>query len=100
MQWIRNIKASLTPLFKNKAVLIVLGFFVWVAACDEDSVIDYFHLRSKVQALEAEKAELEQSIEQNRRKMEELKNSRETLEKFAREEYFMKRDAEVIFILK
>ena len=43
---------------------------------------------------------LEQGIERDKRKMGELRNNRESLEKFAREEYYMKKPDEVIFIVR
>ncbi len=98
--WWQNIKESLVPLFKNKSVLIVLGFFLWIGACDKDSMIDYISLKSKISSLEKEKAQMVVEIEQDKRKMEELQSNRENLEKFAREQYFMKRDDEEIFIVK
>lgn len=40
-----------------------------------------------------------QRIEEDSRKLNELKTSDENLEKFAREEYFMKKDNEDIYII-
>ena len=67
---------------------------------DGNDLISSYRLSQKVRKLEAERDALKESIEQDRRKMDELKSSREKLEKFAREEYYMKRDDEVVFIVR
>lgn len=75
-------------------------FLAWISIFDEDNLITKWTYDRKIKELREEKAALENSIEQDQRKMSELKNNRESLEKFAREEYFMKKDDETIFIIK
>lgn len=95
------IKETLKPLIKSPYVLVSAGFLLWMLFVDEDNIIKRYELSRKVSVLQAEKMQLQEDIRQTVRKMEELKSSsRENLEKFAREEYLMKRDDEVIFIVK
>lgn len=49
--------------------------------------------------LEKDKEYYRERIEEDQRKLKELKTSDENLEKFAREQYFMKRDNEDIYII-
>ena len=49
--------------------------------------------------MEQEKEKLTNEIEQNKRKMKELKGGKEKLEKFGREEYLMKKENEVVFVI-
>lgn len=95
-----DIWKTLRPALRNIYVVTALGFIIWMFFFDDNNLIERFTLQSKVNKLEAEKQQLIESIEQDRRKMDELKGSRSNLEKFAREEYYMKRDNEVIFIVK
>lgn len=95
-----NIKDTLRPLGTNKYVISVLIFLVWLLFFDANSLIVRYKLSREVVRMEAEKARLMEQISQTERKMNELKSDRDQLEKFAREEYLMKRDNEVIFIIK
>lgn len=99
MDW-AVVKDTFKPLCYNKYFITAVCFLLWVAFVDDDSVFLRYSLSSKVSALEHEKELLKEEIAQSKRKMDELMSSSEQLEKFAREEYFMKKDDEVIFILK
>lgn len=88
------------PLLKNKYVITVLVFLVWITVFDSDNIFYRYSLYQKVNELKQEKSKLIQTIEEDKQKMSNLKSSKENLEKFAREEYFMKKENEVIFILK
>ncbi|MBR6252192.1 MAG: septum formation initiator family protein [Bacteroidales bacterium] len=88
------------PLFQNRITFGVIIFVIWMAFFDEDNVFVRINLSRKVSELQEETAQLQSTIERDRRKMEELSSDRSQLEKFAREEYFMKKNDEVIFIVK
>ncbi len=49
--------------------------------------------------LEKDRDYYKERIEEDRRKLNELKTSNDNLEKFAREQYFMKKDNEDIYII-
>ena len=95
-----DIKAALARLVRNNYVVSVLVFLVWMMFVDEDNMVARYEYSRKISELETEKAQLKEQIEQDRRKMKELMSNKTSLEKFAREEYYMKRDDEVIFIIK
>lgn len=95
-----DLKETVVTLARCKYFIIVCVFLVWIAFVDDDNLIVKYSQGQAIERLEAEKARLESSIEQDKRKMSELQNNRQSLEKFAREEYYMKKDKEVIFILK
>lgn len=88
------------PLFKNKYVITVMGFLLWITFFDSDNLYYRYSLYQKVRELNQEKERLASSIEEEKQKMKDLSSSKENLEKFAREEFFMKKDDEVIFIIK
>ena len=56
-------------------------------------------LRSKISTLEKEKDYYQKKIEEDNRKIKELLRSPDNLEKFAREQYLMKKDNEDIFVI-
>lgn len=96
----QDLKDALATLFRSRYAVAAMIFLAWITIFDEDNLITKWAYDRKIKELRAEKAALENSIEQDQRKMNELKNNRESLEKFAREEYFMKKDDETIFIIK
>ncbi len=96
----QDIRTTFGTLFSSKYVLTVIGFLVWMTVIDTDSLLVRRSYGKKISELTEEKARLQNEIEQDKRKMHELQNNRASLEKFAREEYYMKRDDEVIFIIK
>lgn len=87
------------PLVTNKYVLAVAIFLV-LLLIDQNSLSVRYELSQKVDKMENEKQMLQGRIEQTRRKMDELKSDKSMLEKFAREEYYMKKPDEVIYIIK
>ena len=74
-------------------------FFVWLAFFDRNNLVEEMQLRRKIVTLKREKEYYRKKIEEDKRKMEELLSSRENLEKFAREQYLMKRANEDIFVI-
>ena len=86
--------------FANKYTFVGLLFVIWIALFDKYSFIDRLQLRSKINQLENEQKYYREKIEEDKRKKEELLGSRDNLEKFAREQYLMKKENEDIFIQK
>ncbi len=91
---------SIPPALRNKYVIAILAFSVWVAFFDQNSLLFRYKLSSRINKIEKQKEIYQQQIEMNKRKIDELQSSTENLEKFAREEYMMKKDDEVVFIIK
>jgi cell division protein FtsB len=87
------------PLLKNRYSLSLILFFVWVVFFDSDNLIDRTVSLSKVHQLEKDRIYYENKISEDRAKLEELEGSPANLEKFAREQYLMKKENEVIFIV-
>ena len=85
--------------FANKYTIVGLLFVVWIALFDKYSFIDQLQLRAKISQMEKEKKYYQKKIEEDKRKKDELLGNRDNLEKFAREQYLMKRENEDIFII-
>ncbi len=90
---------TIRPLFSNKYFITAFGFLIWISVFDQNNLIERYQISRKINQLEKEKIKLTNEIEQNKRKMQELKGSNEKLEKFGREEYLMKRKNEVVFVI-
>ena len=83
----------------NKYTASLLGFALWIVLLDQDSFIEQTKLRAKIHRLENDKQYYLQKIKEDKRKKEELLSSRDNLEKFAREQYLMKKENEDIFVI-
>lgn len=90
---------SLPAFLRNRYLLTVVIFIVWVILFDNNNLIDRFHDMATLRQLERDKAYYKERIEEDRRKLNELRTSNDNLEKFAREQYFMKRDDEDLYII-
>ncbi len=88
------------PLFKNKYFVTALAFLVWIGLFDQNNLVERFRMYRQINELENQKEHYVEEIEQNNRKLKELQSNPANLEKFAREEYLMKKKNEVIFVIK
>ncbi|MDR0713270.1 MAG: hypothetical protein LBF89_03295 [Bacteroidales bacterium] len=91
---------SLTPLLKNRYLLSLVIFFAWIIFIDENDLVGRSKNIRQIHALERNKLYYEKKIKEDREKLEELEGSLEKFEKFAREQYLMKKENEDIFIIE
>ncbi len=82
---------------KNKYVLTTIIFFFWLLLFDQNNLLERRKLNREYKQLLQE--HYQQKIKEDRKRINELKTNDENLEKFAREQYLMKRDNEDIFII-
>lgn len=66
---------------------------------DSSNWIDVFKEYRKIKKFEAEKEYYINKIETDRKRLYELRTNNENLEKFAREQYLMKKPDEEIFVI-
>lgn len=83
----------------NKYVLILFFFIVWMLFFDENSYINHRELDKEIRKLENANDYYKKEIEADSRIINNL-NEPDSLEKYAREEYKMKRTDEDIFIIE
>jgi cell division protein DivIC len=83
----------------NKYLLILSVFIVWMVFFDENSILMHREFNKEIDKLNSEKEYYNSQIDQDKEIIKKLKN-KEELEKFAREEYNMKKDNEDIYIIE
>lgn len=83
----------------GKYLLVLLFFVVLIVFLDQNNLFKRAALRAELRALEREKAYYLEKTRDDARKIDELQGDRAKLEKFAREQYLMKRPDEDIFII-
>src|SRR4030095_13029633 len=86
-------------LLKNKFILAGTAFLIWMFFFDDNDIVSQIRLRLKVSEYHKQKKYYEQRIAEVRKEKEELLTNQESLEKFAREKYMMKKDDEDLFVI-
>ena len=94
-----SLRDRMPPWMKNKYILTLLVFLVWIILLDPNNLISRVREIKTRNRLEREKEYYMGRIEEDRRKLNELRTSNENLEKYAREQYRMKRPDEDLFII-
>jgi cell division protein FtsB len=84
---------------RNKYLIAVSVFLVWLLIFDHNSLIDRVKYIRILHEYEDERQFYNERIEEDSRRLRELKTDKENLEKFAREQYFMKKENEDVFVI-
>ena len=90
---------KVTSFLKNKYAVALTAFFVWILFFDSNNLISQFRLIFTLNDLHKQEAFYHKEIKRDSTTLYILKNDPASLEKFAREEYLMKRDNEDIFLI-
>ena len=83
----------------NKYVIVLVLFIVWMGFFDENSFINQRELDNEIDKLENANEYYKKQIDEDQNIIDNL-NDPDSLEKYAREEYKMKRENEDIFIIE
>ncbi len=89
----------LPPIFRNFYVVGIVFFLVWMTFLDQNDFVSRFRLTTKLQSLENEKEYYDARIKDVETDREHLFGDKESLEKFAREKYLMKKETEDIYVV-
>lgn len=84
---------------RNKFAVCVVLFIAWIIFLDRNNFLTQFSLSKEQSKLETQKAFYQHEIDRARQDQYELLSSPEKQEKFAREQYRMKKDDEDLFII-
>ena len=91
-------KNKLVRFFSNRYVIILLLFLVWMLFFDETRYLNHRELNQEINKLEKTIEFYDTEVEKDKKLIKNLKDP-DSLEKFAREEYKMKRKDEDIYII-
>lgn len=84
---------------KNKYFIAGFAFLIILTFFDSDNLFEQFKNKQKLKELERQKEFYLNEIEKNKRQLDELQTDTKNLEKFAREEYLMKKENEDVYII-
>lgn len=80
--------------------LVLIAFFILTFTAGDSSLYKRYQYDEKIRSLEKEIKMYQNEIDANRQKLDALHTDKEGLERFAREEYHMKKPNEDIFLIK
>lgn len=83
---------------KNKYLLVIVALVFWLLYFDKNDLFTQLEMVERCNKLKTEKEYYIAEIENNIKEIYELKNNKKSLETFAREKYYMKRDNEDVFV--
>jgi cell division protein FtsB len=86
-------------ILKNRYVLILAIFIVWLAFFDQDNLFRQFKLTRELKEAQEKQEYYSSEFKKDSTLLEQLENDPEVMEKMAREKYLMKKDDEKIFLI-
>ncbi len=86
-------------LLKNKYFIVVLIFIVWMIFFDENNLVAHHRNKKRLSALKSQKEYYIEKIAEDNQKIEELRSGQNNLEKYAREQFYMSRPNEDVFMV-
>jgi len=84
---------------KNKYFIASLLFLAWIIFFDDNSFVSHAENKRRLNELNRQKEYYQERIEADKQKLEDLNAGINELEKFAREQFFMSKPDEDIFIV-
>ena len=86
-------------IFRNKYVLTIIIFLVWILLFDSNNLISRYKEVRELNKLKTDREYYINRIASDKQKLHELKTDNHNLEKFAREQYHMKKADEDLYII-
>jgi cell division protein DivIC len=84
---------------KNKYLLTGCFFLVWMFFFNDKDLVSEFRRKAKFRELQKSEQHLGELIGETRKELGQLKTNAQTIEKYARENFLMKKDNEDLFVL-
>ena len=99
MKHLKIIYSKVPPYLKNKYAFTAMLLFGWMLVFDSNDLIYQVKMRMHLSDLRDKKDYFISQIEEVKQDRLQLFGSQASIEKFAREKYWMKKDNEEIFII-
>ncbi|CAH0994719.1 hypothetical protein EMA8858_00831 [Emticicia aquatica] len=80
-------------------VLTLVGLLVWVTFFDGSNLVAQFRLWQKLSDLENQQEYYVEELKKVKEEEKEVMGNQESMEKFAREKYLMKKSGETVFVV-
>lgn len=86
-------------ILKNKYAIVIISFLMYILFFDAHDLISQMKIRYELHQINEQMQYLKENTDNAKEQTIELTSNRNSLEKFAREQYKMKRDDEEIFVI-
>ncbi|WP_313384059.1 septum formation initiator family protein [Chishuiella sp.] len=84
----------------NRYFILSVAFVIWMFFFDQNSFFVHRELDKQIRLLEMDEAYFEQNLNKEKEKLNELNNNPAEIERIAREQHFLKKEDEDIFIIQ
>ena len=92
-------KRKWSKVLKNKYFIASILFLAWIVFFDENSFVSHAENKRRLNELNKQKEYYLDQIGEDKQKLEDLNAGEKELEKFAREQYYMSKPDEDLFIV-
>ena len=92
-------ESKVLRIVRNKYVVVTVFFFVWVLFIDTNNIFVWMNDLRTVKQQERQKEHFKEAILQTDEKLKELTSNKDSLEKFAREQYLFHQKDEEVFVI-
>jgi len=99
MKWNTIKNSSLFKPFKNIFGIGLIAFIIWMLFFDSNSLLAHMELNAEKEKANKQKEHYKKGIEADAKEIKKLE-TKDGIEKFAREEYYMKKENEEIYIIE
>ena len=87
------------PVLKNKYVITISVFGIWMLFFDQNNLVDRMRMAAEIRQLEADREYYLEQINKDSTRLHELTTDKDNLEKYAREQFLMKKKNEDVFVV-
>ncbi len=87
------------PVLKNKYVITISVFGIWMLFFDQNNMVDRMRMSAEIRQLEDDREYYIDQIEKDSTRLHELTTDKDNLEKYAREQFLMKKKNEDVFVV-
>jgi len=91
--------SKIWPWLRNKYVLTISLFAIWILFFDQNNMVDRMKMSSEIRQLEKDREFYQEQIKTDSARLNELTTNKENLEKYAREQFLMKKPDEDVFVV-
>ncbi|HKM30876.1 MAG: hypothetical protein GX281_04860 [Bacteroidales bacterium] len=89
----------LPGLLRNRFFIVALVFMVWILFFDDNSLTGWVRTLGEYYENKSQQRYYKEQIRQTEKSLRELQSNKDSLEKFARENYFFHKEDEDVFII-
>ena len=95
----KEVFLKIWPVLKNKYVITISVFGIWMLFFDQNNMVDRMRMSAEIRQLEDDREYYIDQIEKDSTRLHELTTDKDNLEKYAREQFLMKKKDEDVFVV-